>query len=364
MPVYRRIEEDLRDRIKGGAWTAGTRIPGRRELAKHYHVEVSTVQRAIANLLDDGVLRAEAGRGTFVSIDAIIQEPAQMPSLRLGVALRDAEAMTNADSYIAHIVQGIRLALAPYGLLHSVAFVEEKDVDQVVDMPRAEIAGMLFASPDIDRRTHIDHLSRSGVPVVVVGSSWVGIEAPHIDCDNYAGTNAALALLTAQGHTEIACAVVNANACHHYDRGQAFRAGMARRGLDVRPEWIIERWKPAREQAVEDLRALLGGVPRPTALVAVDPSVALVALNMANQLGIRVPEDLSIVTFDDTIRVENSQPPLTTVAAPFEEMGRAGMELLIDLCSGKPFDRSPNLLPMRVIERESIGPCAKAAPFA
>jgi len=360
LPVYRRIEQDIRSKIRDGVWIVGAMIPSRRELARQYQVEVKTIQRAIGLLLDDGVLRAEAGRGTFVAIGPSAQTTLQERSLRIGISLRDAGAISNADSYVAHIVNGIRRALAPHGLRHSIAFVGEQDLDTILDVPRSELSGLLFVSPDIDRRTYIDHVWRSGIPLVVVGSSWIGLDAPFVDCDNFAGTNAALSLLAAQGHTDIACAVVNANACHHYDRGQAFRIGMAERGLVVHPEHIIERWKPTPEQGVEDLRGLLRSPSRPTALLAVDPSIALRALHVARELGIRVPDDLSIVTFDDTLGVEHSQPPLTTVAAPFEEMGCAGMNLLIDLCHGKPVDHSPELLSMRVIERASIGPASLA----
>ncbi|HEY3332913.1 MAG TPA: GntR family transcriptional regulator [Capsulimonadaceae bacterium] len=359
LPVYRRIEEDLRARIRDGYWTVDTQIPGRRELAKHYQVEVSTVQRAIASLLYDGVLRSESGRGTFVAIGATQASPVAGPSLRLGIALRDASAMTQADSYMAHIVQGVRRALSPHGLRHSILFVEDSDLDRLPQMPRSEMAGLLLASPDIDKRTLVDHMWRSGVPLVVVGSSWVGMESPFVDCDNIAGTNANLDLLVAAGHTDIACAVVNANACHHYDRAIGFRDGMARHGLTIRPDWIIERWKPTPEQGYDDIRRLLMSPTRPTALVAVDPSVAIMALRVASELGLSVPSDLSIVTFDDTVRAENSSPPLTTIAAPFEEMGRLGMEMLINLCHGNPFDRSPQLLPMRQIVRQSVGACPK-----
>ncbi|HEY3332220.1 MAG TPA: substrate-binding domain-containing protein [Capsulimonadaceae bacterium] len=66
-PAYLRIEEDLRRRIRSGQWAPGYQIPGRRELAKHYNVEVNTLQRALLELIEDGTLRAEKRRGTFVA---------------------------------------------------------------------------------------------------------------------------------------------------------------------------------------------------------------------------------------------------------------------------------------------------------
>jgi len=357
MPVYRRIEEDLRTRIRVGQWPADTQIPGRRELAKYYNVEVTTIQHAISQLLEDGILRAEAGRGTFVVFghDDVIPNP--LPHLRIGISLRDQGGLEHPDSYIGLTVQGIRDALAPFGLGVSVTFVQDQDLEVIPQMHRSDMAGVLFASPDIDKRTLVDFYWRSGVPSVVVGSSWVGIEAPFVDCDNYTGTNALLDRLVAQGHRKIACAVVHINACHLFDRGQAFRQGMARHGLAIQSGHLIERWKPTGDQAMADIQDLIRSANRPTALVATDPCAALYALKIAKELAIRVPEDLSIVTFDDIYPIEASQPPISSAAAPFCEMGRRGMQMLIDMCLQKPISSPANLMPMKITDRASIAPC-------
>jgi len=363
LPIYRRIEEDLRARIRDGRWAASSQIPGRRELARRYKVEVNTVQRAITILIDDGLLRAEPGKGTFVSDG--VGSPAAAPamrSLRLGIALGDAEAISDSDSYIVHIVRGVRRALAPHGLRHSVTFVEDWDFDALSSIPRSELSGLLLVSPDTDKRAQIDQFWRAGLPVVVVGSSWPGIDAPYVDCDNYSGISEAISHLVKLGHEKIGCAVVCAHSCHHRDRAEAFRRVLIEYGLPLSPEHIIERWKPTVEEGNAAIHAMLNSPDRPSALIMLSDVAALQALIIARNLGLKSPEDLSIITFDNTQAAMHAEPPLTTVAPPFEEMGQKGAQLLLDLCAGQPFEHSPALLPMRVIKRGSTArPCQHGA---
>ncbi len=73
-PAYRRIERDLRQRLRKGEWNMGAVLPSRQMLARGYGVDLSTVQRAVANMLSDGTLRADNGRGTYVARDPFIAD--------------------------------------------------------------------------------------------------------------------------------------------------------------------------------------------------------------------------------------------------------------------------------------------------
>ncbi|MDR3707517.1 MAG: GntR family transcriptional regulator [Capsulimonadaceae bacterium] len=359
LPVYRRIEEDLRARVRDGRWSTGSRIPPRRELAKQYNVEVNTIQRAIAILLEDGVLRADPGKGTFVSDNADLAAtakngaPANAPSLRLGIALGDAEALSDADGYGLHVVRGVRRALAPYGLKHSVTFVENWDTDMLAAISRSDLSGILLVSPDTEKRTQISQLWHAGMPTVVVTSSWPGIDVPFIDCDNYAGVRAAVSHLVSLGHKRIGCGIIHMNLSNHRDRAEAFRRVLREYGLEVAPEHVIERWRPTNMEGQAAIRTLLSSPNRPTALILLDDQTATRTLPIACKLGIRVPQDLSLITFDDTRAAMHAEPPLTTVAPPFEEMGQKAAEMLLAMCAGQPFTKSPDLMPMSFIERRS-----------
>lgn len=389
----RRVAEDLRDKIARGIYAPGSILPGRRTLASYYRVAHVTIEQSVKQLMSEGLLRAEHGRGTFVAegviglqgeqgaierhayigCDHTICQPPQQSevvetasesrasgSLRLGIYFQDPESFHDAGSYIAQMVLGARRALDPHAMRHSLIFVNTADLERIPSMSRSEISGLLVGSPDIDMRGHIDWLSRSVLPTVVVGSTWAEMDALNVDCDNVSGMRSAVDMLTEKGHTVIACVDVQANRCHHSERWRIFQNEMAKRGLGIRPEHVVEYWKPRGEEIIRAVRNLMSSPSRPTALITLSPTMAANVVRLANELSLRIPEDLSIVTFGDTLPDGGISPGLASVTVSFEQMGAIGMSLLIDRCEGKAVDQRTEVLPMRTTVGASI---AKPASF-
>ncbi len=113
-------------------------------------------------------------------------------------------------------------------------------------------------------------------------------------------------------------------------------------------------WRVARgsETAVE----LLELADPPTAIFAFNDNVAIGALNAARSRGLRVPEDVSIVGFDDTMQAEIVTPQLTTVRQPLAELGRTGVSLLSRLIEGQRVDALRMELSTTLVVRDSTGP--------
>jgi DNA-binding LacI/PurR family transcriptional regulator len=144
------------------------------------------------------------------------------------------------------------------------------------------------------------------------------------------------------------------------ERQIAFIEGLAARGLEVPPEYIrgAQNNFSGGEKSFEELMAL---PEPPTAVVASTDVLAVGALRAADRLGIRVPEDVSIVGFDDIQLAEHTNPPLTTVRQPISEMAAAAVRAAIDGSSDGSDGEEPviaHLEPTLVI-RESSGPAPK-----
>ncbi|MFN3929675.1 MAG: LacI family DNA-binding transcriptional regulator, partial [Thermoflexus sp.] len=118
--------------------------------------------------------------------------------------------------------------------------------------------------------------------------------------------------------------------------------------------WIVEG--NGRPEAGEwGIQRLLELPIRPTAVFCYNDMTAIGALRAARSAGLRVPEDLSIIGFDDILFAAYTEPPLTTIAQPKYEMGRTAMSMLLHLLQGKR--TVPYLqLPCRLVERASCGP--------
>jgi DNA-binding LacI/PurR family transcriptional regulator len=151
--------------------------------------------------------------------------------------------------------------------------------------------------------------------------------ADAVIIDNYGGVAAAVQHLVALGHREIAYLGVPGNPNYH-ERRLSFVASMVEAGLSVRPEWINEG-PSLVESATARVNEILRRASAPTALVCCNDFVALGAQRAAEQIGVRVPEDLSIVGFDDVVGASFMSPPLTTVRAPTEELGRCAVRQLV-----------------------------------
>jgi LacI family transcriptional regulator len=96
---------------------------------------------------------------------------------------------------------------------------------------------------------------------------------------------------------------------------------------------------------------------RPTAIVCASDNMAMVVVRTAGQMGLRVPQDISVAGFDDSAAAALYNPPLTTVAQPFEEMGRVAVRALLASTSAEqepePFEYSLDQLPTRLVVRQS-----------
>jgi LacI family transcriptional regulator len=106
---------------------------------------------------------------------------------------------------------------------------------------------------------------------------------------------------------------------------------------------------------------LLTTTPRPTAIVAGADPIALGAVDAARTLGLSIPDDLSVVGFDDLPQAARCDPPLTTVRQPLHDMGRAGTRALLSLIANQPLATEDIRLSTRLIPRATTAPPPRAA---
>jgi len=139
------------------------------------------------------------------------------------------------------------------------------------------------------------------------------------------------------------------------ERFAGYREALERAGLPFAPELVVHGDGKC-EGAAEGVQALLNLAGRPTAIVCYNDMTAFGALRQLHIYKIRVPEDMSVVGFDDLFIASYMQPPLTTLQQPRRLMGRLAMESLLRLISGGGVE-SPTKVPAKLIVRESTAPC-------
>lgn len=201
-----------------------------------------------------------------------------------------------------------------------------------------------------------DELRRLNVPIVVVDpAGGPTLDAPTIGATNWAGGLAAVEHLLDLGHQHIGFITGPRNRLCSRARLDGYRAAMEAAQLDIADAHVWEG-DFYHESGFQGAAALLERVSPLTAIAASSDQMAMGAYEAVRQRGLRVPDDISIVGFDDLPEVRWSSPPLTTIRQPLTEMGALAARTVLRLTRGEPIE-SPRLeLATTLVTRESTAP--------
>lgn len=257
--------------------------------------------------------------------------------------------------YIHATLSSIADAVGEHGydiLLHTSAAPMD-DVDLVQSLLSGKVDGIVLIAPLSTSRVP-EEIRRRNVPCVVISARVEGL--PSVCADNTAGIFAAMDWLYAHGHRRFGFV---GGPPAFYDARQrlfAFRRYLEEHQLPLRSEWIAEGDFTAGG-AVAGARAMLNSSDRPTAVLAVNDETAAGILQAAQELGLRVPEDLSVVGFDDTPFARVLSPRLSTIRQPLEQMATEAVGMLMTWMEQRerPVEEERKL-PTELVLRESTAP--------
>ncbi|MFB0517589.1 MAG: GntR family transcriptional regulator [Candidatus Neomarinimicrobiota bacterium] len=354
-PFYRQVIEDLRAQVNSGQLKAGDQIPSQRELAQRYGVSSITIKRALTELISEGLLLSRAGKGTFVAQPkrAITYSDRAL----IGLVLRDLR--DPFFSLIVHSVQGKAADLGYNILLSNTSNLAEEEESQVTRFRQLGVSGLIIASMSyVHRATDvIKSLQREKFPLVMV--SYVEDEdISYIGTDHRYGAFIATEHLISLGYKKIGYISGEEGNVLGDLRGEGYRQALERHGLPVDESLVYQllyngEWN--HYQSGYEIGQLVVKQPdRPDAIFAYNDLSALGFEQGILANGLRIPEDVAIVGFDDIERDLHAPVPLTTVHQPTTLIGHLAVETLIDKVNG---DHSVirTFLKPRLVVRESCG---------
>jgi LacI family transcriptional regulator, galactose operon repressor len=250
--------------------------------------------------------------------------------------------------FFSEVIRGIDVSARSRGL-HLIVSGSHSDraaMSAVLQAVRGRVDGLIVMSPDLDASTLLADLPR-GVPVVLLNATAEG--RPSITIDNAGGARAVVRHLASLGHRRIGFICGPAKNGDAAQRRRGYRAGVRAAGAD-RDASLEFPGNFTEESGYEAGKMIAALSPRPTAIFAANDAMAIGALSAFNELGVRVPEDIALVGFDDIPIARFLSPPLTTVNVPIAHLGRRGLELLLDSPNGS----SETLNPVLIV-RQSCG---------
>jgi len=232
---------------------------------------------------------------------------------------------------------------------HRAAAAEERTVEALLQQ---RVDGLVLLSPNLPGRD----VARAAavVPVVVVGRRYR--DAPHADSvvsDDDVGTELAVRHLAELGHRCIAY-IGGGRRAGARERSRGYRRAMAAAGLPIGPE-VDDDGHTTEEGGYRAAQQLLAGAPRPTAVLAVNDLAAVGAMDAVEAAGLRVPDDISIVGYDNSTLAGLRHIALTSIDQPRLEMGRRAAELLLGRVEGGGGRGRHVLLTPRIVVRSTTG---------
>jgi LacI family transcriptional regulator len=256
--------------------------------------------------------------------------------------------------YAGEIIRGVSLASSRINADLLIHMTDRSDHSTWLSpsfMNRGYVDGILFADIDNDLNL-VKKVIRAGMCCMVLNNI---IDEPmnYIAMDNKKAAVEIVEHLTSLGHKNIATIAGDVSTQAGLMRLEGFKEAMDDRGLKV-PRSNVTFGDFLRTPARLAAQKLLKQKDRPTAIFAASDVMALEVIDVAQSMGLKVPEELSVVGFDDNPLIISRSASLTTVAQPLVEMGRLGLENLYQISRGKARLPVKIVLPTELIKRGSI----------
>jgi DNA-binding LacI/PurR family transcriptional regulator len=358
-PLYEQIIVDIRNLIARGELHPGDKLPTHQELAKKYKVSLITVKGALKNLVTEQVLYTRVGKGTYVAEQSHKKNSRSVDRM-IGLVLRDLKQPF--FSMVVHSVEKRASELGYHLLLSSSSENIDREETQIERFRDLGVNGLIIASLSYQYRAteHIERLHNDNFPYVMV--SYIHDPAYwYVGCDQEEGGALATEHLIRIGYRSIGFVHIGKGNLLSEVRKNGYARALAEHEIPYSSD-LIYYVEPASGNAGTDRYQLgynfaekFARVPKkPEALFFYNDMVALGFIQGASECGIRVPDDVGVIGFDDVQVARFASVPLTTIHQPVGEIGKWAVDIVNNRIAQQDMANRVILRPTLVV-RESCG---------
>jgi LacI family transcriptional regulator len=273
---------------------------------------------------------------------------------RIGLILGDGQERLAADAFLPTFLQGVTASVHRRGYLLLVQLAEDVPSHEayIKLIREQQVDGVILSGPRSDDPV-IGQLSEEGFPLILHGR-LEGHDLPYVDVDNEAGAYQAVSHLLWLGHRHIGF-ISNAPFSYSgaHDRFAGYRRALTEHTIPLQ-ESMIRTASFLPDSGRKAMQSLLDSPAPPTAVFAASDVIAMGAMGAIHSAGLRIPEDIAVVGFDDIFLAAYAHPPLTTVRVPAYGLGWTAAEVLISLVEGDE-EASSVALETELVIRDSCG---------
>jgi len=340
-PKYILVEKKIRQAIKHREIV--DKLPGERILAKEFGYSYMTIRKAVENLVTEGVLYKLPMKGTFVAD----RKTAKKKTNIIGYFLDSSILAGLTSPYYSLIFN----ALEKHATKHGYSLIYFSDIgDSSSYKHMNNIDGAIISC--FPRIEHIVDEIHQHIPVVAIDNSSSDKTIPSIIIDNFNAVRAAVNYLCSIGHKRIGFMAGLENSDVGKNRYAGYRSGLSNHGIKMN-EKLVFRGDYSFESGAKGADYFLSLKTPPTAIMCANDAMAIAAIRQTVQRGLNVPDDISVIGFDDIAVATQINPPLTTLAAPIEKITELACNMLISLINGEKSEAKHIALPAELVIRDS-----------
>ncbi|MEW4564825.1 LacI family DNA-binding transcriptional regulator [Bremerella sp. JC770] len=329
------------------------------DVAREANVSVSTASRALNGLAEKYRISASTAQLVQETADKLGFRPSQVArSLRLkrtgllGIVVPDL-----ANPFFSSIARSVTVSAEAEGysaLLADSGGLVDKERQLIEQLTDRSVEALVVCPVGLEF-DHLEKIHQQKVPLVIVDRCKSQSQMVQVTSDHTTGTQQAMQLLLDNGHRKIGVLQGIAGTLPCDQRLLGMKQALADVGVVLDPT-LVDGDQFTYESGYRSARNLLTNHPSITALFAMSTPNAFGAYQAAIELGRRVPEDLSLVCFDDVAFADFMQVPLTTVAQDVPELGRRAASLVTQqLRDGKAPRQKMHTIPVTLLQRASVG---------
>lgn len=368
LPKYLQLKQEIMAWLAAGELQPGAQMPSENEIAARYRISRQTVRQALGELEQAGWLYRVQGKGTFVSKPPAKAGAAEAPAPAVQAVGTISMMTTYISDYIfPHIVRGAEGTIRQRGfglMLSSTDNDKARERDNLQLMLSQQVRGAIIeptrsaqGNPNLDLYLA---LQVHNIPFVMINERYPELHSPCLKIDDEQAAYEAASYLIDLGHTYIA-GFFKTDDLQGANRMKGFVRAHRDHRLPLLPGSVTHyATESALAHPYEAALAMLQQTQRPTALFCYNDELAVRLLEVARQLNLSVPRDLSVLGFDDSSLATATETKLTTVAHPKQQMGIDAANLLLDMIAGRQNDVAQDqIYRSELIIRESTGPCPR-----
>lgn len=330
---YIEIFEFYRDKILNGEMIYGEKLPTEQQIGELFSVSRHTVRQSILELEKEGYIYRERSKGAFV------KKLDKEKKSKMIVVIT-----TYLSEYIfPFLIKGIEEVLSKNGydiLLLSTNNEKQKEKEQLKKLLEYDVVGAIIEpTASALGNTNVEYykeISKNNIPYLMINAAYDKDKQSYVAIDDEKGGYTVCKYLIELGHKEIA-GLFKEDDMQGIERKNGYLKALEEYNIEV-DSTIVGKFKTFEEEfyVCGFTRNLLSRKDRPTAIFCYNDKVAMNVIKVAREMGVRIPEELSVVGYDNDETISAALDcGITTISHPKEELGRKAAEMLISLIEGE-----------------------------